>query len=719
MKSLKSLMFAVAAVSLMIGFSVLAARIPISTAVFWADYKYPVNQIRFDCNAGTSTVAVWLFNEESGNLTEECGTVGDLTANGNPTYEHTSDVDVPEGIGKAITFDGTGDWFQEATNSGVLDVASGEELVVEAWFRTEGTGNYSIISTRDAAKTGFILGVRPDDAGQARMVVTTPGPATCLAESSESVDDGEWHYLRGTWPVDNDDCHIQVDGGTEGVDDGVAGAVAATDNITVGDSATTVDELDGDIAMVRVCIGASAITDCPSLYNDGTRELVNDTAPTFTRATTSTAIQGGQVVDVASGDPVITAPIGDGETLNSTIPGPYGLYVGAATTFELLDNEDFTTGNWASVGSPTVTTGLTDPGGGTGAVSVEDDATGSIERQQQDVTITDDSTSWTYTVWAKCDVPHSFITQVRFQDGTATENLNTETCTREWTRFENTHANNGTGNTTLRTQMYVTENTASQTGKITFWRPQLYNKDHAVPLDPAVAGSAVTVNKDTVSYSAPSDFSTGLFSCASWGYTYENGSDRNMLTLTPGSGTTIHLRMASSGGVRMTFAAVADVTFGAVPAVGWNHYAFVLDDSANTIDAYVNGSTSGTQQATPSYTSGMGGTLAPGGINAPDGLISREYCYDIALTSNDITALYDTYSTIYAKAPNPTPGEVMFATVGGSLLRYLIWGPKRDEQFREFQQSRVKRLEDHRVFFLDDKGKARTHKRRLVREQWR
>lgn len=376
---------------------------------------------------------------------------------------------------------------------------------------------------------------------------------------------------------------------------------------------------------------------------------------TFTRATASTKCVDGTVSSVSSGSAVIGQPVASGGTCS----GESGVYVGAAATFVALNNEALTVANgWADYNTPLRVQDVSvAPDGTTTADSIEDDSGTTAEAAARTVSVTADSSTWTATVWVRCP---STTQTVRLVLELGTGSTNTEhTCSTTWTRLVASKANNG-ADTTAIVYLAPAGTPTGDTGLAHFWRPQLYNKSFPLPLDPAVAGSAVTVNADALSYtfdlenkgtvcawarppiaSAQRDIVRGVDSGARVLYPVYIATTGRASSFPNGAGPTT---TASISGTAWNWLCGSwdAATTESIVSLGTEHVSANVANSANltTVSTFYVGSNSGSTEQM-------------------NGFISRLRIYGKALTSAQRDALYNADSSLYALAPSNAPRQML------------------------------------------------------------
>ena len=385
-------------------------------------------------------------------------------------------------------------------------------------------------------------------------------------------------------------------------------------------------------------------------------------APTFTRATASTKCVNGVVSTVASGSAVIGQPIASGGTCS----GASGVYVGAAATFVALNNETFT--GWA-IGSHVTrtpqTTDVIDPAGGNNAAKVVCAGCGNAEALANSAftSVTANQTH-TCTAWAR-SASGTQAFRLAITEGGVTTWLSSDlSATPTWQKFVFSHA--FTSGSSANCQ--VDGATAGGSYTLYFWHPELVlNRAFAVPLDPAVAGSAVTVNNDALSYGSLSIPRAGTL-CA-WVNPAQT-TDSRVLDLTDGSNRII--LYVASGVAKIgngNYATKSGVTTGS-----WQYLCGTYDTVSGDKFAYRNASASAVD--TNTVTLGATGTLwvgkDSGGSAQLEGFESGVRLYSRALTAQQITALYNSVSNQYALDPKNPARDWFYALVGPQVGKLAL-----------------------------------------------
>jgi len=230
---------------------------------------------------------------------------------------------------------------------------------------------------------------------------------------------------------------------------------------------------------------------------DGRLDAVKGPAITFTRGSGGTYFDSAGVLQTAGNDAA---------RFDHDPASPFaalGLLIEGARTNVCLQSEDFST-TWTVIGTPIITANsAAAPDGNTTADTIEDDDGAAFEHVEQSITVANDSTEWTFSVYVKKDSDTSRFPeiQIRFTGGTAVQfsaQLNTNTGATtvrqesgrvsaqdagDYWRFVGTQANNGTGNTTLLARIFPAVTTVygsietTATGSIIAWGAQVENAD--------------------------------------------------------------------------------------------------------------------------------------------------------------------------------------------------------------------------------------------------
>lgn len=627
-------------------------------------------------NCTDSNVAAWLsLDDASGNLTVPtgCGAAGTVfTAGGTPVYSQTA----PPGLGTAITFDGTTNYFTTASSPTGFDVGVGTRMVIELWMKE--TNGAIIVVKRTPAGTDrwgiTVSGTKP------RMKIGD-GTNTCTAASTVVVTDNVWHHVRGTWDGVSI-CTVQTDGEPVVSTTQAVGSTITTQPVSIGADNDGTTKMTGSIADLRITIGNST--------NDlgYSTPLFTTLTPTFTRATVSTRYNPstGLLEAVASGAPVVGAPI----AANATLPNPrtpVGALVQATTTYlrgASGENNETLATTWTANACATRTNNSTDttaPDGTQHATKVAQAACSSLINvvESTAITVTASQTP-TMTVWL-CGASGGEqirlgISDLGGLDAQAAVTLSA--CGANGSGFKRyvftTTNDAGTTN-------FIGLYTAAGHGSDTFyaWRPCFYNKPYPVPIDPAISG-ATTINTDVLTYEAPISTNSGI-TVVGWDYSYDLASTTTYhpfaeLCIDVGCTVTPRIRLEvndATGQMRFSNGTTVAQFGAASPSANvWHHYAWTVATGSESV--FVDSAKQGSTQ-TVAYTTGAMTQIRIGnrsiGFNTV-AFFSGVGIYNGTLSASQILALYNSQSTLYAAKPHDPIRDWMLAQLPAPLARVLF-----------------------------------------------
>lgn len=335
-------------------------------------------------------------------------------------------------------------------------------------------------------------------------------------------------------------------------------------------------------------------------------------------------------------------------TVRSTGCAP-GVYMADTVSHVVLNNEDLTNASFIDVGVPTVTSNtVTDPAGATAADRIADDSGADAEGRRQNVTIANDSTSWTATVWIRCTSAHVVTLRLLLSGGTAVTAVTRPTCsTTTWSRYEVTAANNASGNVTAAVDLYPTDNSdVGATGNADFWRPTLYNESLAVNSDPAVGSTAcsATAAGATIGSWTPGDRATvcswvWMTAGASPQFGWDNGSIVLYFLIGTGSAEIQFVTQGLTGNAAVTSSTT-------MSARTWTHVCWAWDQAAADVRIYINAAEVSYTDTDRTWTAGgnFGTTFSFG---PGTGLTSERYLSDFmfwsgyALSTTQVGRVYN------------------------------------------------------------------------------
>ncbi len=682
----------------------LKTKVPVPS--HYVNGKLPARQQPGNCSRST---VMWLaFDEASGNIVVPTGCLAASTtiaASGGPTY--TVDTTDLKGLNTAITFDGTNDRFSVGADTAALNPGT-NPMVIDLFVKSDGTNanGEAIITKRGAVGTPTWR--LTDNNGPPRFAIGDAS-TTCTVTASQSMAAAGWHYVRATWNGSNV-CTVKIDdNATASTTQAVGSVSSANTTFRVGgdvnanlptEPGANTEHWGGTIADARVCIGSTALTDCPSRFNGPAYSGFTGstlTAPTFTRATVSTRVNPvtGLVEAVASGVPVVGAPLSSGDDGSIDGTEPTGVYVGAATTFAALHNENVTSGSgvWSISGCITTGTNTTDVTAPDGTNTAEKQTgSGCVDSStivEQIVSSLTANQSNTLTMWLRGASGGEQLRLKNTENGVA-DYFSSITLTNTWQRYVFTQAFSG-GATSARIGLTVPTSGGPHAPVFYIWRPQLYQKTFAVPLDPAVTTSSVTINQDHVTHSGTgivtNDFTMMLWANHPPG---NNAGTVNLLSIGEDSVSNkkdFNLRIIAAGvNVHSSFG--QNNTFGVDGAANtWHHYA-VIGQSGN-VRAFLNGTQLGSA-CTSCVNTGTAGdgtgwlTQTEGDIaigrrlfddSGDGGFHSDVRVFQGVLTPQQIRALYLSRSSLYADA-SLTPRQRRERQIMLAAARPLdfLWG---------------------------------------------
>lgn len=673
---------------------------------FYVSGKLPAKQKQGNCT--DSNVALWEdFEEASGNLTVPAGCAAAstvLTATGSPTYQYTGG-NAPPGIGVGIQTDAGGgtDSFATAADVAALDLTDGStSFVIEGWYRpaSVAAGQTALVGKMTAAGVGWAV-YRNGGGVTTAIRDATPNASNCVLTTGLTV--GEWAYFRVAGTAQSYTCAINGTATTASTNDGTIDSIDTTAVVQVFTSGwgSLSNAAAGDaLADFRLTVGNSSNSQGfnPGAHSGSSGSTL--TAPTFTRATASTRVNPvtGLVESVASGVPVVGAPLSSGDDGSIDVTEPTGVYVGSATTFTALNNADFS--QWSTA---TVTVTVNDATAPDGTVTADlltpNNATNSWIRQALNVAGTClNADTCTGTIWLKSASSSNVALSLTFYDNGQSDLIAEQaiTVTPTWQRFVIT----GTGDADDgQWNFYVGNNNSwtSAEGAVHAWRGQGYEKPFAVPLDPAVTTSSVTVNADSVGYGPVSAYmgSTTLLSFCAWVNAPTTANTGNARIMSISDGSTAPNIFFPAGASTIS---VGDVGAGtqvagsvSVSANTWSHVCATWDHANDIGRIFINGAVDTTNTAVLATDAPLTNDVWIGtfnGGNALSGFVSDARLYSSILSPQNVRALYLARSTTYARR-DETPREklrrkIMLASA--HLDPWSFFGTLLDERARKAEE---------------------------------
>ena len=165
----------------------------------------------------SSIVAVWLFDEGSGQVAH------DSSENGNDAEFQGAPEWVDGKFGKALRFNGSTDYVA-APDSDSLDV-SGDQLSMVVWINGEAwpAANHVIRKVADVAQAHvYVLRIQPETV---RVIMNTNG-ADSTIDGGTVLPTGEWMHIAAVY--DGNEVRIYVNGELDG-SGAVTGDIAQSD----------------------------------------------------------------------------------------------------------------------------------------------------------------------------------------------------------------------------------------------------------------------------------------------------------------------------------------------------------------------------------------------------------------------------------------------------------------------------------------------------------
>lgn len=656
--------------------AVSSTRYP-STFVLQQPFALPLQTAADGACRDSDASVHWTMDEASGDLTDECN--GNVLLGKNCVSTAYSVTGI-NGTGSAIYQDDCGpSGFQSDADMDDADIGTAD-FVVEAWVKYDQDGAatqylYSKIETSTPFK-GHDAYVDPTVgtmAIQLDVLTENLNTVTCSPFS-----DNSWHLLR---------FEVDRDGNFTGYIDGQSCGTSAMGADSQGDASNDEefvlfsggpgpagnDSMEGAIADFMLCKGASSITDCPDSFVTGI-EGYQDYTEAYARAAKATRwdpeLQLMQ--EVMPGVPPIGALVEEDEATLPASGSAVGLmnWRGGIDSYELLWNEDFSNAVWTETGVNVALTdeAVTAPNGSAFVDALEDNDAASVEKICQTVTVTSGAD---YTANMLYRAHTGTPTPVIELDGTQ------QTCAASDATWQYCYVSDSSASgTTIDMCIYPAGTTASSTGAIYAWRPQVF--DERIPRMQffLVEGSEVTpvggwlyYEKSTetvfdmdngtlcmwvdLATETESSVSTRLFQMDN---TQNGGGNdaRLLLSLLANGGSGLHTITLSSQLLADNFtAAETDVAGRLSDSGGWQHMCVTWRQSTSTVKFYKNGVLTETDTGdtwtadgeTGNRISFLSQTGSAGTVGGCDTTISRVRLYKATLDDTLISAIYTAENT--------------------------------------------------------------------------
>lgn len=324
------------------------------------------------------------------------------------------------------------------------------------------------------------------------------------------------------------------------------------------------------------------------------------------RGNSTATLASGLSTDVISNSTLLFAQVGDNVPAISTVLSASGsqyvlptatktagIRITEAVTYQLRNAHAVDASPWADVGTPILGVDVgPDPWGGTTGDSVQDDDAGVVEGRSQAQAITNDSTRWQASTWARCGTSHLVDFTLALTGGTPVTTTTTFTCNSTIKKVTAEATNNSSGNVTATVTVRGTQDVASQTGTATYAFTQLYNEAFISLAEPSVGASAdVTYDATLLSYATVDHIDTGTI--CEWVNTSGHDTSSVPLWEWTAGGLSFGMLINSSDQVEV----VADTAGADLLAVSsltitrraWTHVCVIYDRANGIADIYING----------------------------------------------------------------------------------------------------------------------------------
>jgi len=173
-------------------------------------------------------------------------------------------------IGKALEFDGTGDYVKIADESS-LDLTT--EMTLSAWIKPSDVANYRQIVSKFGASGAYSYQIGQAPAGEMRSDISGNGTSyASVATSGLGMSTGNWYHVATTF--NSGVYKIYVNGSEEAsTTSSVTSLYPGTANLTIGVSAADVQYFYGLIDNVRIYSYARTAAQILEDYNAGAARL--------------------------------------------------------------------------------------------------------------------------------------------------------------------------------------------------------------------------------------------------------------------------------------------------------------------------------------------------------------------------------------------------------------------------------------------------------------
>lgn len=163
-------------------------------------------------------------------------------------------------IGEAASFNGSSAYVTIPKSIGV----AGSGFTIAFWIKTTETGGGGQWYQGDGLVDGEVGGVTTDFGTAlvgSKFALGIGQPDTTLT-SAKSINDGNWHYVAGTWNMTSGTMQIYVDGNLDSTGTGPTGPRTATPNLIIGkttDAAQYFNGLEDEVRLYTNVLTAAEI----------------------------------------------------------------------------------------------------------------------------------------------------------------------------------------------------------------------------------------------------------------------------------------------------------------------------------------------------------------------------------------------------------------------------------------------------------------------------
>ncbi len=181
----------------------------------------------YEYSVDSNTVALWHFNEGSGDITY------DNTTNGNNgTLQGGMDLTgwtTNCMFGSCLKFDGSDDYV-EVDDDSTLDFGASDSFTAEAWFKTESNENMRIVYKWSSSGYAIFIGlINP---GNVVGIIWYAGSPRSI--ESDGWNDGKWHHVAFVRNVSSSYIYLYVDGILRDSDIDPGGSLENPGNLYIG-----------------------------------------------------------------------------------------------------------------------------------------------------------------------------------------------------------------------------------------------------------------------------------------------------------------------------------------------------------------------------------------------------------------------------------------------------------------------------------------------------